>query len=149
MIKRQVLLIASISGIFGIMMGVLGTAWVWMQTTVEFSRIGAVAKTEANIVTKVDLLEDLRSGRYNDAAMQLEVSLDKDLIRAAESARDGGEFGTDTLNALAAESRARRISGYAPVNANAGAAVQEAFRLAPQTEPGARATPIILQDDER
>ena len=146
--KSQVQLTASISVIFGIMMGVLGTAMVWMQTTSDFTRTGAAAKAEANIVTKVELLEHLRSGRYQDATKQLEAMLDKDLTRAAESARDGIELSSDTLRALETERKARGISGYEPVSASDGAAVQEAFRLVPQSETGTQA-PVAFRSDMR
>lgn len=132
MIKSEVQLAAGFSAIFGIMMGVLGTAMVWMQTTSNFSRIGTSARTEADIVTKVELLEHLRSGRYDDATRQLEALLDKDLTGAAESARIGNVLSSDTLKALETERRARGVSGYKPVSADVSAAVQEAFRLAPE-----------------
>jgi hypothetical protein len=147
MIKSQVLLTASISVIFGIMIGVLGEAWVWMQTTSEFTRLGSVAKSEANIETKVELLEHLRSGRYNDAAKLLEELLDKDLTRAAESARVGIIFSSDTLKALDTERRARKISGYEPVNSTVGVAIQDVFRLVPQSGIAWHGTPIIPQDN--
>lgn len=129
------------------MIGVLGEAWVWMQTTSEFTRLGAVAKSEANIETKVELLEHLRSGRYNDAAKMLEELLDKDLTRAAESASVGIKFSSDTLKAIATERKARKISGYEPANSTVGVAIQNVFRLAPQSEIAWQGTPFMSQDD--
>jgi len=148
MIKSQVLLTASISVIFGIMIGVLGEAWVWMQTTSEFTRLGAVAKSEANIETKVELLEHLRSGRYNDAAKMLEELLDKDLTRAAESARVGIQFSPDTLKALETERKARTISGYEPVNSTVGGEIQDVFRLVPKSKMAWHGTTITPQNNQ-
>jgi hypothetical protein len=140
-------LIGSISAIFGIMMGVLGTAVVLIQTNTNFARVGNVAKAEAGIVTKEVLLEHLRSGRYKDATMQLETSLDKDLAGATELARDGFDFSRNTLKAIDTERKARGMSGYEPSNATVSAAVQEMFRLVPLPEFAMRDTPIILVDD--
>jgi hypothetical protein len=148
MIKNRILLTASVSVIFGIMIGVLGTAWVWMQTTTEFAKVGALAKTEADIITKVDLLEHLRSGQYNDATKQLEALLDMDLIGAAEFAREGIEFGSDTLKALETERTARKISGYEPVSSTVGVGVHDVFSLVPQSKIAMRSTPIIMRDDK-
>jgi len=134
MIKSHVQLTASVSVIFGIMMGVIGTAMVMMQTTFDFNKAGAAARTENNIVTKVELLEQLRSGRYNQATKQLEALLDKDLTGAVESARGGIELTSDTLRALEKERKARQISGYEPPDSTDGAAAQEAFRLVPRPE---------------
>jgi hypothetical protein len=148
MIKSQVQLTASISVIFGILMGVLGTALVLMQTTSEFARSGAAARTEENIITKVELLEHLRSGRYIVATKQLEALLDKDLAGAAESAREGVVLSSNTLKALEIERKARGISGYEPVNSTVGDAVQEAFRQIPRPEISAQA-PISFRNDMR
>lgn len=149
MIRRDVIMIASISGILGIMMGILGASWVWLQSSATFARTGAVAKTEAGIAAKVELLESLRSGRYNDAARQIERSLDNDLIGAGEFARDGVELSSGTLKAIEVERNARRISGYEPTRSGVSAAVQDAIHSAPHSETGARATPAVLEDDAR
>lgn len=145
MIKREVILVASISGIFGIMMGVLVASWAWLQSNSLFARVGAVAKTEAAIATKVELLEHLRSGRYKDATSQLEALLDGDLVGAGAFARDGVEFTPDTRKAIAVERRARAVSGYEPANATVSAAVQETFRLLPQDDIEARITSVNLR----
>ncbi len=141
MIKREVLTVASISGILGIMMGMLGTSWVWLQSNAGFARLGAVAKTETGIETKVALLEQIRSGRYTDATRQLEVLLDTDLVGVAEFTRDGMELSLSTLRALQTELNARRVSGYQPDNATVSANVQEAFRLADGTRAASDAPP--------
>ncbi len=155
MIKRQVLLTASLSVILGIMMGILGTAWVWIQTDTAFAQSGATARIESNIVSKVALLEHLRAGRYADAAGQIEAALDKDLMHAADSVREGVSLSADTLSALQTERTARGLSGYEPNSESVGAAVQEVFHVLPQAdrnEPeslGSRATPITLEGDVR
>lgn len=131
MIKREVLTVASISGILGIMMGMLGTSWIWLQSNAGFARLGAVAKTETGIETKVALLEQIRSGRYNDATRQLEVLLDADLVGAAEFARDGVALSLTTLKALQTELKARRMSGYEPTSTTVSEEVHEAFQLVP------------------
>ena len=148
-LKSPMVLLASISVIFGIMMGVLGTAWVLMQTTAEFARNGAVANTEAGIVTKEVLLEHLRSGRYKDATRQIETSLDNDLAGAMIFARDGVEFSQNTLKAIEIERKARGISGYEPHNATVTVAVEEMFRLVPRPELSAHDTTLTLEDDSR
>ncbi len=129
------------------MMGMLGTSWIWLQSNAGFARLGAVAKTETGIETKVALLEQLRSGRYNDATRQLEVLLDADLVGAASFARDGVELSWTTLKALQTEVKARRVSGYEPTNSTVSADVQEAFRLAPQGDTRMRVVPDAPPDD--
>lgn len=148
-LKSPMVLLASISVIFGIMLGVLGTAWVLMQTTAEFARNGALANTEAGIVTKEVLLEHLRSGRYKDATRQIETSLDNDLAGAMVFARDGVEFSQNTLKAIEMERKARGLSGYEPHNATVTVEVEEMLRLAPRPELSARDTALTLEDDSR
>lgn len=138
MIKSHAILIATISGIFGLIMGIFVTALVSVQSNIMFTKLGPVAKTEAAIETKVELLEHLRSGRYNNATRQVEEWLDNDLIGAGTFARDGIEFSASTLKAVEKERKARGISGYEPANASVSAAVQEAFRRVSQTEIGER-----------
>lgn len=147
--KREVVTVASISGILGIMMGMLGTSWIWLQSSTGLARDGAVAKTETGIESKVALLEQLRSGRYNDVTRQLEAQLDADLVGAAEFSRDGVDLSWSTLKALQTELRARRMSGYEPTSANVSAGVQEAFRLAPTFDIGTRPAPDSPPDDYR
>ncbi len=146
MIKKHVVMITSFSAIFGIIMGVSVVSLAWMQSTANFPKLGTVAKTETGIVTKVELLEKLRSGHYNDAATQLEAWLDNDLIGAGELAREGAELNVSTLQAMETERKARGVSGYEPANASVNAAVQEAFRLVPHAD--VRATPIMLRGDK-
>ncbi len=138
MIKRQVVLIVSISGIFGIILGVLGMSLVWLQFEDTIPRLGALARTEANIVKNIALLEHLRSGRYADATNQVEAWLDNDLAGAGEYAHDGSEFSLTTLRAMESERKARLLSGYEPDNARVSAKVQAAFRLVPPSESDAR-----------
>ncbi len=143
--RNQVVTIASIAGIFGIMMGILLTSWVWLSTDADFGRIGALAKTEAGIVAKVKLLEHLRSGRYRDATSQLESWLDYDLAGAGEFARDGAAIDPDTVSAMETERQARGASGYVPNDENVSAAVQEAFQLVSGRQTATR----TMQEDMR
>ncbi len=134
MIKRHVVMVASLSGIFGIMMGVLLASWAWMQSSAQFAIGGAVAKMEGNIVKKVELLEFMRTGRYSEATGQLEAWLDKDLVGAGEFARDGVVLSTPTLQAMEIERLARTMTGYQPANDSVNAAVRETFRMVPAAD---------------
>ncbi|HEY5994844.1 MAG TPA: hypothetical protein VIU46_09645 [Gallionellaceae bacterium] len=142
MIKRQVILIISFSGIFGIILGVLGVSLVWLQTNATFPKADSVARTEASIVKNIALLEHLRSGRYQDATRQVEAWLDNDLVGAGEYVRAGGEFSVSTVRAIESERKARQASGYEPENERINAAVQATFRqvAGPETETHARSS---------
>jgi len=146
MTKRYAAVIASVSGILGMMMGVLLASFAWLQSTGTFASTGALHKTEAAIASKVELLERMRAGRYGEATRELEAWLDHDLVGAYELARDGAQLSSDTLRAIATERSARGISGYQPENASVGAAVREALRMADAAgEQGA--LPITLHDE--
>jgi len=146
MIRNHVIMIASFSAIFGIIMGVSGMSIVWMQTTSNFSRIGFDARTEVGIVSKVELLEKLRSGHYTDATRQIEASLDNDLVNAGDLARSGAALSPSMLKAVEREREARAASGYEPSNATVNAAVQETFRLMPHADARTHASPIALEE---
>ncbi len=147
MTKNNIFMIASFSAIFGLIMGVCGVSLVWMQANFDFSRSGSEAKTETGIVSKVELLQMLRTGRYGDATQQIEASLDNDLISAGELARSGAVLSPSMLNAIETERMARAASGYVPANARLNAAVQEAFRLLPRANSRPRVWPVALEED--
>jgi hypothetical protein len=143
---NHVITIISCSGILGILIGVSGMSLAWMQTTVTMPRLGSEVRTEVNIVTKVDLLNKLRAGRYADATMQMEGWLDGDLVKAAELVQSGGELSQSTLRAVEAERVARAVSGYESGNASVNAAVRQALAVVPRTDP---ATPVPLDEAAR
>ncbi len=145
--KNNIITIASFSAIFGLILGVCGVSIVWMQANFNFSRSGSEAKTETGIVSKVELLQKLRSGRYGDATRQVEASLDNDLVSAGELARSGEALSASMLNAIETERSARAVSGYEPSNARVSAAVQEAFRLLPRANGEPAVRPVALEED--
>lgn len=146
---NHVLMIASCSGIFGVIMGVSGMSMAFVQSTASFPSIGNASRTERGIEAKVDLLQKIRAGRYGDATRALEAQLDNDLIGAGELARNGAALSQSTLRAVETERQARASSGYEPDNATVGAAVRDALRLMPRAETGSRATPVALEDGGR
>lgn len=147
--KRHVVMIASLSGIFGIMMGVLVASWAWLNSGAAFASSGAIARAEAGIAKKMELLGQLRSGRYADATRQVQAWLDADVARAAEYTGDGAELSAATLRAVEAERRTRGAPGFEPANASGGGAPSETYGLSPSSEMAARATPIVSHDDVR
>ncbi len=141
MTRHGVLLIMSVSGIVGVITGMVCASAYWLEFGDRFARVAAVAKTEAAIVAKVALLEHLRAGHYKDATMQLEDQLDTDLVGAGSLARNGVAFSSNAQSAMERERHARELTGYAPVNASVSAGVQEAFRLVARWEPDDIVTP--------
>lgn len=133
--KRWTVLIAFIS----LAIGVASASWFWLNFNTEFTNHGFVVRTQADIITKVAVLEKIRAGRVTDATNLLETLLDGDLISAAALARDGTKFSENTRHAVELEIKARAVSGYAPTDENVRNAVQEAFRLLPATSEGAAA----------
>ena len=143
--KRWVALFAILS----LVLGAGGASWYWLNFSAQFNNYGFVVQTQANIVTRVAILEHIRAGQISDATNLLETLLDGDLIGAGALARNGTRFNTNTGRAVALESKARAASGYQPADENVQNAVQEAFRLVPASIEGAAAQPIIPPDLSR
>jgi len=123
---RWVVLIAVVSLIVG-----AGGAW-WYSTNfwTHFVSVGLVTRTEADITTKVAVLERLRSGKVDEAIHLQEILLDGDLIGAGALAQNGVKFNANTIHALELEAKGRAATGYAP-DPRIRDAVQDAFRLVP------------------
>ncbi len=123
---RWVVLIAVVSLIVG-----AGGAW-WYSTNLwtSFVNVGLVARTEADITTRVAILERLRAGKFDEAIHLQEILLDGDLISAGALVREGRNFHPNTRRAVELEAKARTVSGYQP-NPSIRDAVDEAFRLVP------------------
>lgn len=149
MTTRHVVMISSISGIFGVMMGVLVASWAWLGSNADFARSGAVARAEASIAKKAALLAQLRAGHYTDATRELEASLDADVARAAELARDGVAISVETLNAVEAERKARHTkTSYESAPALLDRE-PESFLSLPPSEMGGYPAPVVSQGDGR
>ncbi len=149
MTKRYVMVIVSVSAIIGIITGMVCASAYWLQFGNVFARMAAAARTEAAILSKVSLLEHLRSGQVKDATAQLETQLDSDLIGAGSLVRNGVELSANLQHAVERERRARGITGYAPANARVGAEVEEAFRLVSHPESMDRGADIIPPEGTR
>jgi hypothetical protein len=123
--KRWVAFIAVLS----LALGVGCASWYWLYFYTQFKNYWLVARTQADIVTKVAVLEHIRAGRIPDATNLLETLLDGELISAAALALDGTKFTPNTGQAVALEMKARAVSGYAPIDEDVRGAIQDAFRL--------------------
>lgn len=143
--KRWVALIAILS----LAVGVGAASWYWLNFNSQFNSYALIVRTQADIVTKVTVLEHIRAGRISDATRLLETLLDGDLIGADALARDGTKFNANTRHAVMLESEARAASGYRPTDENVHNAVQEAFRLIPGAVEDASAQPINPPDMSR
>lgn len=140
--KRWSALIALVS----LVVGVVGASRYWLNFNAQFTNHGLVVKTEADIVTKVSVLEHIRAGRIKDATKLLETLLDADLITAGALAQNGTKFNANTRRAVGLEYHARVASGYEPGDQNVRNTVQEAFRLLPATTDNAAAQPTAPGD---
>ncbi len=136
MAKNQAVLIAAVFGIVGLIVGMFGTSWFWLKSNATFAKSAAVARAETGIMTKVALLEHLRSAHYAAAVVELEALLDTDLAGAGALARGGAEFSSNAVKAVEAERKARGVSGYEPSNEAVNTAVHDAFLLVPQSPAG-------------
>jgi hypothetical protein len=125
----RVTIIAALSALAGVAIGAFGASWYWTDFYARFMTYGLVARTEADIVSRVSVLEHMRAGRTEHATNLLEVLLDGDLIGAGALARDRHEFSANTRRAVALERRARQASGYEPADPNVRTAVHEALHL--------------------
>lgn len=149
MIKRHVMLIISVSGIIGIITGMVCASAYWMQFGNVFARMAAATRTEAAILSKVTLLEHLRSGHVKDATAALETQLDSDLIGAGSLVRNGVELSSNLQHAVERERHARGVTGYEPQNAKLSAEVEEAFRLVSHPESIDRGLDIVPPEGTR
>jgi hypothetical protein len=132
MSTRRIAAIAAISALVGLVVGAFAASRYWLDFNAQFMTSGLVMRTQADLVTRVLVLRQIRAGRSGDATKLLEVLLDGDLISAGALARDGHKFDANVRRAVALELRAREMSGYEPADPNVRAAVQEAFRLLPE-----------------
>ena len=140
--KRWSAFIALIS----LVVGVAGASWYWLNFNAQFTNHSLAVRTEADIVTKVAVLEHIRAGRIKDATNLLETLLDGDLITAGALAQDGTKFNANTRRAVGLEYQARVASGYEPADQNVRNTVQEAFRLLPAAADSAAAQPTAPGD---
>jgi len=140
--KRWAALIALVS----LVVGVAGASWFWLNFNAQFTNHGLAARTEADIVTKVAVLEHIRGGRIKDATNILETLIDGDLMTAGAIAQDGTKFNANTRRAIGLEYQARVASGYEPTDQNVRNAVQEAFSLLSDTAASAAAQPTAPGD---
>jgi hypothetical protein len=127
--KRWVTLIA----LGSLVIGFGGATLFWQSFYSGFINTTFVTRTEADIIMKVGVLERIRAGKIADAILLLETQLDADLISAGALVRDGTRFNDSTGRAVALEARARIVSGYRPIYDNVHHAIQEAFRLVPES----------------
>jgi hypothetical protein len=134
---RWVVLIALLS----LAVGVGGTSWYWDRYWQEsfgaLDQLGLFARAEADITTKVAVLERLRAGKIDKAIHLQEILLDGDLMLAGSLAQDGAKFNVNTRHALELEAKARAASGYEP-DPRIRDAVQEAFRQVPKAVEDSR-----------
>ena len=140
--KHWTLLIAVIS----LVIGVVGASWYWLNFNAKFVNHGFVLRTQADIITKVAVLERIRAGKVAEATSLQETLLDGDLISAGALARDGTKFSENTRHAAELEIKARAVSGYAPTDENVHNAVQEALHLLSATSGGVAAQPTAPRD---
>jgi hypothetical protein len=127
--RRNVVI--GVVAVAGFLVGVACASWYWLDFNAAFMTSGLVTRTQADIVTKVHVLEHLRSGRTEEAERNLEILLDGDLIGAAALAREGHTFSQKTRDAVTLEFRARQLGAYTPDPA-IQSSVAEAFRLLTQ-----------------
>ena len=127
--KRWVILCCLVS----LIAGAGAASWYLLWFNGEFLKFGFASRTNAEIVTKVAVLELLRAGRNADATNLLEVLLDGDLIGASVVVRDGGKLTDNALRALVKERQGRAVTGYEPSDQNVRETVHAVlFRLTPE-----------------
>ena len=146
MSTRATFLIAIAAATLGLVLGLVGASWYWLNFNSGFMTSSLVSRTQADLVTKELVLERLRAGRAEDATKLLETFLDGDLIGAGALARDGHKFNANARRAVVRELEARRLSVYEPSDPNVRAAVQEAFRLVPAGADAERTQPRAAGD---
>jgi len=85
-------------------------------------------QTQTDIVTKVAVLEHLRSGQIEIGTKLLESLLDGDLLAAGALARSGRKFNKNMLVAVEKERLAREMSGYESPDATVASGAKDVLR---------------------
>ena len=149
MTTRRFAMIAAISALGGLVGGAFGASWYWQNFYTQFMTSNLVLRTQADIITRVSVLEHIRAGRPENATKLLETLVDGDLIGAGALARDGHKFNANARRAVALELRARKVSGYEPTDPTVRAGVQEAFRLLHASADAVGAQPDAAGDAQK
>ncbi len=136
-----------LTALLSLVVGAGAASWYWMDFWSRFVHTGLVLRAEADLVTKVAVLERLRAGKVEEAIRFQEILLDGDLIGAAALARDGTKFNANSRHAVELEAKARAAGGYQP-DASIRDAVQEAFRLVPAAKNDSSKTPDLTLKPE-
>jgi hypothetical protein len=126
---RRLILVALLSTFAGIGAGALAASWYWLDLNASFMTSNLVLRIQTDLITRVKVLESLRTGNSKGATNLLEVLLDGDLIAAGALAREGHQFSENARHAVALALEARKVSGYEPSDPSVRAAVEEAFML--------------------
>jgi len=137
MSKNRFILAISGAAILGSIIGGFVASEFWLHFYSRFNASGLLLRTQADIVTRISVLEDLRVRHVEDGAKKLELLLDGDLLTLDALAEKGQPFNASLRDALKREQEARAHSGYQPL-IQMRPQVENAFRLLaePANRPG-------------
>ena len=128
MTTRRTILISILTGLFGLVIGVAGASQYWIDFYSRFNIANMMLQTQTDIVTKVAVLEHLRSGQIEIGTKLLESLLDGDLLAAGALARSGRKFNKNMLVAVEKERLAREMSGYESPDATVASSAKDVLR---------------------
>jgi hypothetical protein len=123
--KLRTLLIPLLSAIGGLTIGIVAASWFWAS----FVKEGAFASSEAGIVTRYTVLDQIRCGNIAAAEKFLELQMDGDLVATAQFVRDGHRVSEGVRKVAQKERAARRTSAYQPMVPELVAPVRESLDL--------------------
>jgi hypothetical protein len=146
MSKYRFALFVAVSIVTGFVVGVIGASLFWLNFNGRFNMSNLSSRTQADIVTKVAVLERLRGDKYHEGVKMIETLLDGDLVTAGALVRNGYKLNSNAQRAIELECKARVVSGYEPADKTIRSSVQEAFRLFSADSGGISAQPVTPVD---
>lgn len=102
-----------------------GSAGVWMMAWLGEEHF--VDRAETDVAWQAAIIDDLDSGRIDDARRRLNVSIDGALITIGPSIRDGRRLDAVSASAIAQIQEQRRKTGYSPDDPGVATAVTSAL----------------------
>ena len=129
MINRKITVSVVISLLVGIGVGSYVTFRYMVEFNAQFITQGEISRTQYDLTTKIKLLDLLRSGENEDAINFYENLLDADFMTAGSLVETGHKLNPKTLDAVAFEVKARKISEYEPSDPKVRAYVNKMLEI--------------------
>jgi hypothetical protein len=130
MSKVRATILAVVSGVVGLVVGVVSTAW-FMSPLLNYA---AASSSVAALVSDGAVLQEVHSGGMDAATRLLQMRLDGELMVIRAGVRSGVKLTPQAQNAIAQIRHLRESSGYEPPDPSVRRMVDEALALGTSNE---------------